>query len=160
MGAAGASGSDGSYPAILRELSLEGKPCKICISLAVRMMRRRRERLGLTSPLSLMLLSRLSWANQALTDGLVAYWRLDEAAVAVRMPNLGSATLTDNNTVGSAAGNISALAAAFVTASSEYLRHNERDCGGNRQRGPLQDAHGLDKPHRRSGIPGRRPRNV
>lgn len=65
----------------------------------------------------------------ALTDSLVAYWRLDEASGS-RADAVGSATLTDNNTVGSAAGNISALAAAFVAASSEYLSTTNATAAG------------------------------
>jgi hypothetical protein len=51
----------------------------------------------------------------------VAYWRLDEAS-GTRADSSGNGyTLTDNNTVGSATGNLSALAADFVNTSSEYL---------------------------------------
>jgi len=53
-----------------------------------------------------------------LTD-LVSYWKLDEVSGS-RADAHGSNTLTDNNTVGSAAGIIS-NAASFVAASSEYL---------------------------------------
>ena len=56
----------------------------------------------------------------ALTDSLVAYWRLDEAS-GNRADQIGGYTLTDTNTVGSGTGNISALAADFVAASSETL---------------------------------------
>jgi hypothetical protein len=57
----------------------------------------------------------------ALTDSLVAWYRLDEAS-GTRADSSGNGyTLTDNNTVGSATGNMSALAADFVAASSESL---------------------------------------
>lgn len=62
------------------------------------------------------------WANRppvALTDGLVAYWKLDEVS-GVRADALGVSSLVDNNTVGSAAGKIS-NAAVFVSASAESL---------------------------------------
>ena len=57
----------------------------------------------------------------ALTDGLVAYWRLDEASGSRADASGNGYTLTDNNTVGSAAGNISALAGDFIAANSESL---------------------------------------
>ena len=56
----------------------------------------------------------------ALTDNLVAYWRLDEAS-GTRADQIGGFTLTDNNTVGSATGNISALAGDFIKANTETL---------------------------------------
>ena len=57
----------------------------------------------------------------ALTDSLVAYYRCDEAS-GTRADSSGNGyALTDNNTVGSATGNISALAADFVAASFETL---------------------------------------
>lgn len=57
----------------------------------------------------------------ALTDSLVAWYRLDEASGS-RADSSGNAyTLTDNNTVGSNTGLVSALAADFVAASSESL---------------------------------------
>jgi hypothetical protein len=54
-----------------------------------------------------------------LNDGLVNYWPLTEASGA-RSDTIGAITLTDNATVGSAAG-IAGLAASFVYADSEYL---------------------------------------
>lgn len=57
----------------------------------------------------------------ALTDSLVAWHRLDEAS-GNRADSSGNGyTLTDNNTVGSATGLVSALAADLVAASSESL---------------------------------------
>jgi concanavalin A-like lectin/glucanase superfamily protein len=53
-----------------------------------------------------------------LTD-LIAYWQLDEAS-GNRSDSHGSATLTDNNTVASAAGKISS-AADFEANNLEYL---------------------------------------
>lgn len=55
----------------------------------------------------------------SLLTGLRGYWKLDEAS-GVRASQVNGLTLTDNNTVGSAAGKIS-NAASFVAASSEYL---------------------------------------
>jgi hypothetical protein len=54
-----------------------------------------------------------------LTDNLVSYWELEEAS-AVRYDSAGANDLTDNNTVGSAAGVVS-NAGSFVAANSEYL---------------------------------------
>lgn len=54
-----------------------------------------------------------------LRKGLVSYWSLDEASGS-RYDFAGANTLTDNNTVVSAAGKIS-NAAVFVTANNEYL---------------------------------------
>jgi hypothetical protein len=54
-----------------------------------------------------------------LLDGLVSYWTLDEG-LGTRVDSQGSNNLTDNNTVGSAAGKIS-NAASFVAANTEYL---------------------------------------
>jgi hypothetical protein len=58
----------------------------------------------------------------ALTDNLVSYWKLDESS-GVRADSHGSNNLTDNNTVGVAAGKIN-NAAQFVAANSEYLSHS------------------------------------
>lgn len=58
-------------------------------------------------------------ARSALLNGLVAYWKMDEASGA-RADSAGSNTLTDNNTVGSAAGKIN-LGALFAAAFSEFL---------------------------------------
>lgn len=57
-----------------------------------------------------------------LLDGLVAYWKLDEASGA-RAATVSSINLTDNNTVTSAMGKIG-NAASFSAASSEYLSAN------------------------------------
>ena len=59
-------------------------------------------------------------ANAFLTN-LAAYWTADETS-GNRADSVGSNTLTDNNTVGSAAGVLS-NAAQFVAANSEYLSH-------------------------------------
>lgn len=55
----------------------------------------------------------------ALTDSLVAYWKLDEAS-GPRADSHGSNTLTDNNTVASAAGKV-ATAGDFEFSNQEYL---------------------------------------
>ncbi len=55
----------------------------------------------------------------ALSDNLVAYWKLDEAS-GTRADSFSNNNLSDNNTVGSATGKIN-LAADFVASSSEYL---------------------------------------
>lgn len=55
----------------------------------------------------------------ALTDNLVAFWKLDEAS-GTRNDSVGSNHLTDNNTVLSVAGQIG-NAAQFVAANSEFL---------------------------------------
>lgn len=55
----------------------------------------------------------------ALTDNIVAYWKLDEVS-GNRADSAGSNTLTDNNTVASISGKIG-LAAEFVKANTEYL---------------------------------------
>lgn len=59
--------------------------------------------------------------HATLTDGLVSYWALDEAS-GVRYDSVVASAndLTDNNTVGSAAG-MRNLAASFVSGSNEYL---------------------------------------
>lgn len=62
----------------------------------------------------------------ALTDNLVAYWKLDEASGS-RADSVGSATLTDNNAVSSAAGNLSALSASFLNTSSQFLSTTNAD---------------------------------
>lgn len=51
---------------------------------------------------------------------VAAWWRLDETS-GTRADRVGTATLTDNNTVGSATGLVSALAADFVAAQAESL---------------------------------------
>lgn len=63
----------------------------------------------------------LSEGASSLITGLRAYWKLNEAS-GTRASEVNSLTLTDNNTVGSAAGKIG-NAAQFVAASSEYLSH-------------------------------------
>lgn len=55
----------------------------------------------------------------SLLDDLVSHWKLDEAS-GTRVDSHGDNDLTDNNTVGQAAGKIGD-AAAFVAANSEYL---------------------------------------
>lgn len=55
----------------------------------------------------------------ALIDGLIAYWKLDEAG-AGRADSHGANALTDNNTVGGGTGKING-AADFIAANSEYL---------------------------------------
>lgn len=57
--------------------------------------------------------------SNGLLTNLVSYWKLDEAS-GTRVDSHGSNDLTDNNTVGSAAGIIS-NAADFTEADSEYL---------------------------------------
>lgn len=58
-------------------------------------------------------------AASPLLTGLVAYWKVEEAS-GTRNDAHGSNHLTDNNTVGSAAGKLG-NAAQFVAANSEYL---------------------------------------
>jgi hypothetical protein len=60
-----------------------------------------------------------SAAPDALKRGLVSYWNLDEAS-GNRAPTFGGVTLTDNNTVGSAAGK-SGNAATFTNGNNESL---------------------------------------
>ena len=71
----------------------------------------------------LVVLSVLIGADSAhamlLTDGLVAYWNLDEAS-GTRLDSVGSNHLMDNNTVTSATGILNG-AAQFTAANSEYL---------------------------------------
>jgi hypothetical protein len=57
----------------------------------------------------------------SLTDSLISYWKLDEAS-GNALDAHGSNTLTDNNTVGTAAGKIN-TARQFTAANSEYLNH-------------------------------------
>jgi hypothetical protein len=57
-----------------------------------------------------------------LRDGLVSWWTLDEAS-GTRADSHGSNDLTDNNTVGSAAGK-QGNAADFESTNSEYLSMN------------------------------------
>ena len=58
--------------------------------------------------------------GSALANSLVAYWKLDEAS-GQRNDSAGANHLTDNNTVGSAAGLVYPLAGDFVAANSESL---------------------------------------
>jgi hypothetical protein len=58
-------------------------------------------------------------------DGLVAYWKLDEASGS-RADTVGGYTLTDNNTVTQTTGIIS-NAASFAAASSESLSYATAD---------------------------------
>jgi hypothetical protein len=59
-------------------------------------------------------------SGSALANSLVALWKLDEAS-GTRADSKGSNTLTDNNTVLSAAGLVYPLAADLVAANNEYL---------------------------------------
>lgn len=59
--------------------------------------------------------------SSSLLTGLVAYWKLDEASGA-RSDSVGGQTLTDNNTVTSAAGKVS-NAGGFELDNTEYLSH-------------------------------------
>ena len=59
----------------------------------------------------------------ALTDNLVAWWTLGETS-GTRFDCIGSNDLTDNNTVGSAAG-IQGNAADFEETAQEYLKTND-----------------------------------
>ena len=57
-----------------------------------------------------------------LTNGLIAYWKLDEGSGATRVDSIGGNNLTSNNTVGVAAGiGNKGDAAQFNSASSRYL---------------------------------------
>lgn len=58
-------------------------------------------------------------ASDPLLNGLVAYWKMDEAS-GTRSDSIGNYTLTDNNTVGSATGLIGNCASMVYTAG-EYL---------------------------------------
>ena len=72
----------------------------------------------------LVVLSVVLWADSAhamlLTDGLVAYWNLDEAS-GTRLDSVGSNHLADNNTVTQAPG-IKNGAAKFTSANVEFLK--------------------------------------
>jgi len=62
----------------------------------------------------------LPWSSgSSLLTGLVSWWNLDETS-GTRADAVGSNDLTDNNTVGYAAGKIG-NAASFVVANTEYL---------------------------------------
>lgn len=58
-------------------------------------------------------------ASSTLPNGLISYWKLDEASGAA-VDSVGGNTLTDNNTVTSAAGKIG-TARQFTAANSEWL---------------------------------------
>ena len=58
-------------------------------------------------------------SGSTLLDGLVSYWALEETS-GTRYDSVGDNDLTDNNTVGYAAGKHN-NAASFVAANSEYL---------------------------------------
>lgn len=60
-----------------------------------------------------------------ITDNLVAHWKLDEASGS-RADSIGANTLTDNNTVTSAAGKLG-NAASFAAVNSEYLSIADND---------------------------------
>lgn len=59
-------------------------------------------------------------SSSTLNDGIIAYWKLDEAS-GTRSDSKGSNHLTDTNTVTAAAGVIS-NAAEFVAPTKEYLQ--------------------------------------
>lgn len=63
----------------------------------------------------------------ALIDNLVSYWKMDEVSGS-RADSQGSNTLTDNNTVGSAAGIIN-NGADFEASSTEYLNRSAQVWG-------------------------------
>jgi concanavalin A-like lectin/glucanase superfamily protein len=65
------------------------------------------------------LLGRAAAAPSTLLNGLISYWKLDEAS-GVAIDSVGANTLTDNNTVTSAAGKV-AGARQFTAAQSEWL---------------------------------------
>ena len=64
----------------------------------------------------------------SLLDSLVSYWKLDESS-GVRLDSAGPNDLSDNNTVGSAAGKIS-NAADFERGNSEYLAISDASQSG------------------------------
>lgn len=55
-----------------------------------------------------------------LTDGIVGYWRLDEAS-GIRFDRINGQTLGDNAGVTSGTGKVGTLAASFAAASSQFL---------------------------------------
>lgn len=69
---------------------------------------------GALSPLKLP-----TKAQDSLLDGLVSWWRLEEAS-GTREDAHGSNDLTDNNTVGSATGKVD-IGASLLRANAEYL---------------------------------------
>ena len=52
--------------------------------------------------------------------GVISYWKLNEAS-GTRSDTIGTNHLTDNNSVGQAAGKVSATSAQFIATSNEYL---------------------------------------
>lgn len=66
-----------------------------------------------------VILGRARRRRSPLLNGLVSYWSLNEAS-GTRLDRHGTNHLTDNNTVGQAAGKVG-QAAQFVAANSEYL---------------------------------------
>ena len=58
----------------------------------------------------------------ALTDSLVAYWKMDEASGSAIDAVDGTSTLTDNNSVGAAAGKIN-NGRAFTATSNHFFSH-------------------------------------
>lgn len=63
--------------------------------------------------------------RSTLTDGLVAYWALDEASGTRSDAHTGGHDLTDFNTVGQGTGNTYANCASMVRASTEYLAYGD-----------------------------------
>ncbi len=61
--------------------------------------------------------------NNAMYDGLVAYWKLDEATSATRYDSIGINHLLDNNGVTQVVGTLN-NAAEFAVASSQFLSKN------------------------------------
>ena len=73
-----------------------------------------------------------NWVTQSavastLTNGLVAYWPLNEASGTRSDSHSNSLDLTDNNTVGQGTGNVYANAADFEEVNSEYLTRSSTD---------------------------------
>ena len=68
-----------------------------------------------------------SAAASTLTNGLVAYWPLNEASGTRSDLHSNSLDLTDNNTVGQGTGNVYANAADFEETNSEYLTRSSTD---------------------------------
>ena len=66
-------------------------------------------------------------ATSTLTDGLVAYWPLDEASGTRADSHSNSLDLTDNNTVSQGTGHVYANAADFEEATREYLSRASTD---------------------------------
>ena len=61
-----------------------------------------------------------SFAEAAIIDDLISYWKLDETG-GTREDIHGPNDLTDNNTVGNIDPGIISLGADFIAANSEYL---------------------------------------